>query len=1062
MKPISLKMVGFGPYAGTQQVDFSQLGEKGLFLVTGDTGAGKTTLFDAICYALFGKLTGSVRDEKMMRSDYAPPEQETRVELVFEHRQKLYRIVRVPEQMRQSKKKKNDDYTMVKVRAQAQLYQMEEQEQVMADGVQQVDSAVYELLRIRLEQFRQIAMIAQNQFSQLLHKSGRERTEVLRQIFGTQLYQIAQLKLKEMAAQCRQEGSQSQQALRQAIGGIRLPEPAPEALAGILQSDDPIWQTEQLLAALEELCQQDTEKLEQIRGQIQKDSAEHQHWQQVQQTAHRWQELTTQKQTVEQQWQQLEQKAPLMQQREQQLKQWEYATVQMWPVHQKATGAEKELEKEAERQRQCATQWEQLKSREHEMEQLVAEVERDSQQEKEWLLKEEQLRRQMQLLNQWQELAQKVDAHQQAMEHLEADCHKIQERIQAQNAQQETLEKMVARQPELQQQLHQLESQREQWNHRLSQLEQVRLQMRKLSQAQKETQTAQEHFTQVQQSLDKMQEQCADAQRSYWANQAGVLAETLRPDEPCPVCGSVHHPNPAVHQSQEVSLEQLEELEQQKSQMEQQRNQAAQLAYAAQAKSTQLRAQYLEQAAFAIALCQPDAVPTEDAKEISQQVLNWLKEGASRLEQLDKEQNEVTDKLAQLQQAAVQLEQVRKNREQLQQTLQSRQNQQAQIAGQLEASQAQMEALSGELPDIDAQQIAQQCGQCQQTRTALQQEIARKQAEHQSYTAQKEAALRLYQEQCKRVEQCQQESQQAWQVWQKILDESGMSLQVFEQSCKTGEELTQARREWQVFLEQKTHLQTQRQTLHQQMEQLEQTGLLKEAPQAEEKLAQLQIRLEEQDTERQQHATRLEINQQALRQIDALYRQSQQQQQKQQLVECLSATANGTLSGGLGKRQFEQYVLGAYFADAVQAANQRLFAMTGGQYELQCHLQKDSETKDTLDLDVMDHYTGKIRSVGSLSGGETFQAALALALGLSDVIQSYAGGIEIDTLFIDEGFGTLDEDSLEKAIQTLHGLSQDNRLVGIISHVPELRTRIEKQLVVRKNSSGSTVHLRFL
>ena len=176
----------------------------------------------------------------------------------------------------------------------------------------------------------------------------------------------------------------------------------------------------------------------------------------------------------------------------------------------------------------------------------------------------------------------------------------------------------------------------------------------------------------------------------------------------------------------------------------------------------------------------------------------------------------------------------------------------------------------------------------------------------------------------------------------------------------------------------------------------------------------------------------------------------------------MDATANGKLSGGLGKRQFEQYVLTAYFKQAVDAANQRLFGMTGGQYELRYHEMQDSENKDTLDLDVFDNYTGKERSVGSLSGGETFKAALALALGLSDVIQNYAGGVQMDTLFIDEGFGTLDEDSLEKAIETLHNLTQDERLVGIISHVPELRSRIEKQLVVRKTTAGSTVTLREL
>ena len=180
-------------------------------------------------------------------------------------------------------------------------------------------------------------------------------------------------------------------------------------------------------------------------------------------------------------------------------------------------------------------------------------------------------------------------------------------------------------------------------------------------------------------------------------------------------------------------------------------------------------------------------------------------------------------------------------------------------------------------------------------------------------------------------------------------------------------------------------------------------------------------------------------------------------QQEYMLVSNLSKTANGELAGRQ-KLAFEQYVQASYFNRVLFEANKRLKIMSNNRFELRRREEAaDLSSKTGLDMDVLDHYTGRIRSVKSLSGGESFKASLSLALGLSDVIQSYAGGVEIDTLFVDEGFGALDSESLEQAIQTLAGLTEGNRLVGIISHVSELKERIDRQLVVKKSNSGSTI-----
>ncbi len=160
------------------------------------------------------------------------------------------------------------------------------------------------------------------------------------------------------------------------------------------------------------------------------------------------------------------------------------------------------------------------------------------------------------------------------------------------------------------------------------------------------------------------------------------------------------------------------------------------------------------------------------------------------------------------------------------------------------------------------------------------------------------------------------------------------------------------------------------------------------------------------------------------------------------------------------KLVFEQYVLASYFEEILRAANLRLFKMTSGRFEMSRLKQVgDGRSRDNLEIQVMDYYTGKYRSVKTLSGGESFKASLSLALGMSDVIQAFHGGIRVDTLFVDEGFGTLDAESLDQACEILSSLVESDRLIGIISHVPELRERIDSQLVVEKTSGGSTIKI---
>ena len=179
-------------------------------------------------------------------------------------------------------------------------------------------------------------------------------------------------------------------------------------------------------------------------------------------------------------------------------------------------------------------------------------------------------------------------------------------------------------------------------------------------------------------------------------------------------------------------------------------------------------------------------------------------------------------------------------------------------------------------------------------------------------------------------------------------------------------------------------------------------------------------------------------------------------EKKYQWVKALSDTANGNISGK-EKIMLETYVQITYFDRIIARANTRFMIMSGGQYELKRKITADNNRSQSgLDLDVIDHYNGTERSVKTLSGGESFKASLSLALGLSDEIQSSAGGVKLDTMFVDEGFGSLDEESLAQAMNTLIGLADGNRLVGIISHVADLKNKIDRQIIVKKERSGTS------
>ena len=1057
MRPLTLTLTAFGAYAGSQTVDFEAAGAGGLFLITGDTGAGKTTLFDGVCYALFGKLTGRVRSEKMIRSDYADDTLETSAQLVFLHRGERWRITRRPAQTR--RKKRGEGTT--EVPATALLERLEGENPVpVAEGKESVDAAVEELLGIQVDQFRQIAMIAQNQFAELLNKSGRDRSAILRQVFATERCQQLQQRLKELASASRAETEKQVDSLRQYLAGLRLPEEEEVAeLTQLLADAGCVWRSGRVLELAEELCRADRdtlagleEKIGQLDESIKQSAA-------LVQSAREAGQRAEQLARLEQQLAQQQSEAPRRVEDLARLGRWEAAArlASVWQSSEKAwLAAEQAARLRAEAQAQLeglnaqAPRWEQAREQLAQNQQTAARL-------------AVALERQTEALQQYDEL-DAAKAQQQAcareldrLKSTEQAARKLEEQQAAALEQTQTLADGLAAALTAAQAV---EQELNRWSGAKEKMAETRSRMRELVKLQKSEQAARGTLEQASDELDKAQQVYMSADQLFRRDQAGLLARDLTPGQPCPVCGSVHHPSPARGVTGAPNKEELEALAAAMETARTAYNDALQTSSTLTAQAGSAREQYIRQARQVLAELEQELPPEEDAKTLSRLLLDW----DERLDQLLRQaETEKTQCQAKVEAASAAVNQLADDRRQLDQTLQKRSELQAQAAqttARQEMARQQAEKLQADLPHATRAEAEQTLIAMQAEKARLDRSTEETRTDLEEYQKALAAALTLQDERQKNDEKAAEEARRAAQDWSKALVTGGMSEEGFRQALHTEEEIKALRR--QLEQEQKACEETQ--TLYRQLRAQQQNAPAPacQPQELEQAMAEQEQRRAALNGERIRLAGRLEANRQTVEDVRTAAGKLEQAQKRQQLIERLDATAGGKLSGGLGKQQFEQYVLAAYFADAVEAANQRLFAMTGGRYQLECHQMTAAETKDTLDLDVLDNYTGKVRSVGSLSGGETFQAALALALGLSDVIQNYAGGVELDVLFVDEGFGTLDAESLEQAVTTLHSLVQGQRMVGIISHVPELKSRIENQLVVTKTPGGSTVALRKL
>ena len=930
MRPLKLTLSAFGPYAAETVLDLAQLGRGGLYLVTGDTGAGKTTLFDAITYALYDHSSGGVREGAMLRSKYAEPGTPTFVELEFEVRGQRCTVRRNPEYLRP--KARGEGFTTEK--ADACL--------TYADGrppvtrAKDVTAAVVDIIGLDYNQFSQIAMIAQGQFTRLLNASTEERSKIFRKLFRTQPYQRLQERLQaENAALTRQREEQSVR-IGQLLSGLSWAEG--DADRAVLHELVPLCEAggqtspETLLLLLDAL----------LAGQEQALSA-----------------ATSARTEAEAELDKLQQTLGRAEQAEKLRLELTAAQTRQDALRPVLDAAEAEAARHA--------------GDSAALDALAGKLER--------------AKSNLAAFDGLDSLEKKLSAARDAAALENARAEKRRAALGQLDGELTALEQSLAALGGAEAENVSLEARAEQLARRETALEQL---AQSLAEGQRRGQAARQ--AQERYLLADGAKERDHLERAFLNAQAGLLAEGLTDGTPCPVCGSPHHPKRAVLPAEAPTQARVDAARQSADEADHAAQEASAAAAKAVAADREAKATLRRDAE---ALLPERFTSPEGPVKLT---VSLLKTALAEESEALHAAQEALDK-AQKQNAAALAAKARQEDERQKKTAQR-----SALEAEARASAEEAARQSASTKALEAQ-----CAEARAALPAADREEARR------------ALAGLENERC---------------ALRAGMDAAASALARARQDYAAAEAAVTALTAQQTEAGEAADLpalESQRDALT-----ARRTAL---AAQEKALTARLLPNRKAADLYRQHAAARAEL------------------ERRWQWVNALASTAGGTLSSKQ-KIRLEAYIQMNYLDAILVHANTRLMQMTAGQYELERVGAENQRSQSGLDLGVIDHYNGTRRSVKTLSGGESFKASLALALGLSDEVQSAAGGIRLDTLFLDEGFGSLDDESLEQAIQVLAGLTEGDRLVGIISHVAALKERIDKQVVVKKaRSGGSTVEV---
>lgn len=1054
MKPVKLIISAFGPYADRMpEIDFEQFEDKGLFLISGDTGAGKTTIFDAICFALYGTTSGSYRDTKNLRSEYALDSAESYVDFYFSHQGRNYHIWRQPSYER----KKQRGTGWITEKEKAVLY---EEGMTPMEGLTQVNHAVKELLHIDEKQFKQIVMIAQGEFRDLLNAKTDQRTEILRTIFLTNGYKNIEYRLKDRMDASFGAKRSAESSIVQYFGDVSADEAGGQAeelleLQERAAHSGSAWNVDEMLELLERLIQADKERqgltdteFQKAESKLREKEAELAAARTDNEFIRRLAVLQEEKKILEAREGEIEQTAALLG-RQKTASHEVYPAYQAWKAKQDDTSATKEKIEDKKCQLEAARQTagqmtEQLSAAEEKRgraEELQRKIDKLNEEEASYQKREELERRRCELNDKKKAIAEEEEHIKTAEKDLKEAITNLKQTVADLKGSPEELQKVKAEGKALSGLLDDMTA-----------VFEKRIPER--TKRQKTLVTKQNAFTAARDEYGQALEKRLKAERMLEDCRAGILAQGLEEGEKCPVCGSLHHPQLAPLPDQSITEEAYKKLQREEAALQETKN----LTNTEAEKAKTALEEYEEQLRIKVSdLLEAAAMELPTTGGSLDEWIVQLQE--ARLVTEEKEKEHMKRQLA-LERACAQLAKAEKKLEKAlgedSDTLAVRKDVLLREKQSVEHAFVETQTMLQTFTQLSFGSWSE----ADQARSAAQKEAnailtAIKTAEQAKKTADAEVtSLQSASATLKEALEAQTQDEevlraalgQALQAGSFASADEMRSFVVSEKQIRETEEKIAAYRQ-SVATNQKQFEQAEEDARGKKLVDI--AGLQRqceEMKQGVEKIRRIAISTEH----------RIAANSEKQRQILSQRRELMRADKEYAISRRLYDLVKGTT--GNGKITLEQYVQATGFDHIIAAANRRLLPMSDGQYEL--YRQEDSlgkKSNNFLDLEVLDNFTGHRRPVGNLSGGESFQASLSLALGLSDTVSSNLGGVQMDALFIDEGFGTLDRRSMESAMDILMNLSGANKLVGIISHREELMENIPQQIRIKKYKDGSRI-----